>query len=139
VNGSLPILVGTGSPRMLRLTARWADEWNTWGDPDEVADRTQRFLIACEAEGRDPASLRRSAQANIYYVRTPDERAKAENDAAANRSLIGGASELVDQIGRYADMGIDEFAIGDYTFGESRQERAEMHAAFHADILSQLL
>lgn len=139
LNGSLPILVGTGSPRMLRLTARFADEWNTWGDPDEVARRTTRFLAACEAEGRDPASLRRSAQANIFYVRTADERAKAEKEASADRTLIGGAAELVEQIGRYTELGVDEFAIGDYTFGESREERTFMYNAFHADILTQLL
>ena len=139
VNGSLPLLVGTGSPYMLRLTARYADEWNTWGDPDEVARRTTRFLIACEKEGRDPASLRRSAQANIFYVRTADERAKAEKEASADRTLIGGAAELVEQIGRYVELGIDEFAIGDYTFGESREERTDMYAQFHADVLTQLL
>jgi alkanesulfonate monooxygenase SsuD/methylene tetrahydromethanopterin reductase-like flavin-dependent oxidoreductase (luciferase family) len=33
VQRPLPILVGTGGPRMLRLTARFAQEWNTWGDP----------------------------------------------------------------------------------------------------------
>ena len=141
VNDSLPILVGTGSPLMLRLTARFADEWNTWGDPDEVAVRTQRFLKACDLEGRDPASLRRSAQANIYYVRTAQERAKAEQQASPipNRTLIGGAAELVEQLGRYRDLGVDEFAIGDYTFGETTEERTDKYAAFHADILTQLL
>jgi|CXWL01.1.fsa_nt_gi alkanesulfonate monooxygenase SsuD/methylene tetrahydromethanopterin reductase-like flavin-dependent oxidoreductase (luciferase family) len=139
VNGSLPILVGTGGQRMLRLTARWADEWNTWGDPDEVGQRTQRFLAACEAEGRDPATIRRSAQANIHYVRTADERAKAEKDFTAARTLIGGASELIEEIARYAALGVDEFAVGDYTFGETREERTDRFAAFHEDVISQLM
>jgi alkanesulfonate monooxygenase SsuD/methylene tetrahydromethanopterin reductase-like flavin-dependent oxidoreductase (luciferase family) len=139
VNASLPILVGTGSPLMLRLTARYADEWNTWGDPDEVAVRTKRFQKACELEGRDPASFRRSAQANIFYVHNAEQRAKAEKEASANRTLIGGAAELVEQIGRYKELGIDEFAIGDYTFGETRQERTDTYAQFHADVLTQLL
>ncbi len=34
VQSPLPILVGTGSPRMLRITATHADEWNTWGAPE---------------------------------------------------------------------------------------------------------
>lgn len=139
VNAVLPILVGTGSPLMLRLTARFADEWNTWGDPGEVAVRTKRFLAACEKEGRDPATLRRSAQANIFYVNTADERAKAEKEAQPNRTLIGGAAELVEQIGRYTELGVDEFAIGDYTFGETPEQRTEMYNRFHADILTQLL
>lgn len=139
LNGSLPLLVGTGSPLMLRLTARYADEWNTWGDPDEVGVRTKRFLTACEKEGRDPATLRRSAQAYVFYVRNAEERAKAEKDATAGRTIIGGAAEIVDQLGRYAELGIDEFAIGDYLFGETREERNEGYERFHADILTQLL
>jgi len=138
VNATLPIVVGTGSPFMLRLTARWADEWNTWGTPDEVARRTTRFLVACEKEGRDPGTLRRSAQANIYYVHTAEARAKAEKHATPDRTLIGGAAELVEQIGRYSELGVDEFAIGDNTFGETHEERIDQYAAFHADVLSQL-
>jgi alkanesulfonate monooxygenase SsuD/methylene tetrahydromethanopterin reductase-like flavin-dependent oxidoreductase (luciferase family) len=140
VNGSLPILVGTGSPMMLRLTARFADEWNTWGDPDEIVVRTQRFHTACEKEGRDPATLRRSAQAFVFYVRNAEERAKAEKEAMAGRSIIGGAAEIVEQLGRYKELGIDEFAIADNDFfGETREERADGYARFHADIVTQLL
>lgn len=137
-SGSLPLLVGSGGQRMLRLTARWADEWNTWGDPDEVGRRTQRFFAACDAENRDPSTIRRSAQAIIYYVRTAAERTRAEQKATPNRTLIGGASELIDQINRYAELGVDEFAIGDYTFGETREQRMEMFATFHADVIAKL-
>ena len=31
IQARLPMLVGTAGPRMLRLVARHADEWNTWG------------------------------------------------------------------------------------------------------------
>ena len=64
----LPLLVGTSSPRMLRLTARFADQWNTWGSPDEVRRRTERFTTACELEGRDPSTIHRSAQAMIFLT-----------------------------------------------------------------------
>ena len=139
VNGTLPLLVGTGSPLMLRLTARFADEWNTWGDLDEVGVRTKRFLTACEKEGRDPATLRRSAQAYVFYVRNAEERAKAEKAAVADRTIIGSAAEVVDQLGRYEELGVDEFAIGDFNFGETREERTEGFNRFHADVLTQLL
>ena len=73
------------------------------------------------------------------YVRNADERAKAEKEASANRTVIGGAAELVEQIGRYGELGVDEFAIGDYTFGETPQQRTDMYQTFHSDVLSQLL
>ncbi|HSS34661.1 MAG TPA: LLM class F420-dependent oxidoreductase [Patescibacteria group bacterium] len=58
-----PIIVGgEGSPRSLRIAARYADEFNvTSSDPSRVADRMARLDEACRAIGRDPASLRRSA------------------------------------------------------------------------------
>ena len=65
--GEMPLLVGTASPRMQRLTARWADEWNTWGDPTEVRRRTDLFLAACDAVGLGtcPISVIRDHAARI--------------------------------------------------------------------------
>jgi probable F420-dependent oxidoreductase len=57
---SLPILVAAKGDRMLRLTAHHADSWQTawFGLPDpRFAERRQRFIAACEAEGRDPDSV----------------------------------------------------------------------------------
>jgi alkanesulfonate monooxygenase SsuD/methylene tetrahydromethanopterin reductase-like flavin-dependent oxidoreductase (luciferase family) len=56
----VPILIAAKGDRMLRLTARWADQWQTawFGSPDErFRDRRARLRAACEAEGRDPATL----------------------------------------------------------------------------------
>ena len=67
-----PIIVGgEGSPRSLRIAARYADEFNvTSSDPARVADRMARLDEACRAIGRDPATIRRSAM-----VGTLDRRA----------------------------------------------------------------
>lgn len=136
VNGTLPILVGTGSPRMLRLTARWAQEWNTWGDPDEVGRRTERLLTACDAVGREPGELHRSAQALVFFTPTESARAEAQEHLVAGRSLIGGTQELIDQLARYVELGVDEFAIPDFTLGNSPEQRRDTYAALHADVLS---
>ena len=56
----MPILVGAKGERMLRLTARWADAWNTawYGLPDErYAGLRDGLRAACEAEGRDPEAV----------------------------------------------------------------------------------
>jgi F420-dependent oxidoreductase-like protein len=54
-----PLILGAkGGPRSLRLGARYADEYNTvMATAEEVADIRRRLDQACEAEGRDPASL----------------------------------------------------------------------------------
>jgi alkanesulfonate monooxygenase SsuD/methylene tetrahydromethanopterin reductase-like flavin-dependent oxidoreductase (luciferase family) len=56
----LPILVAAKRPRMLDLTARYADAWNlAWfGSPDERLRTTRADLeSACERAGRDPSSI----------------------------------------------------------------------------------
>jgi len=52
------ILGGRGGPRSLRLAACYADEYNTaMATAGEIAELRERLDRACEAEGRDPASL----------------------------------------------------------------------------------
>ena len=126
--GSLPLLVDTGSPRMLRLTARFAEEWNTWGDPAEAARRTDLFLAACDAVDRDPATVHRSAQALVFIGDTTPE-------FMTGRSIAGSDQQLIEQLNRYVELGVDEFAIPDWNFGESPAERAEHYAYLHANVL----
>jgi alkanesulfonate monooxygenase SsuD/methylene tetrahydromethanopterin reductase-like flavin-dependent oxidoreductase (luciferase family) len=59
VQRPLPLILGgRGGPRSLRLAARCADEYNTvMLTPAEVAEIRAGLDRACEAEGRDPASL----------------------------------------------------------------------------------
>ncbi len=56
----IPLLIGSSGPRMLRLTARYADEWNTRGPVDVVAPRLRALDGACRAIGRDPDEIVRS-------------------------------------------------------------------------------
>jgi len=64
--GGPPILIGASQPRMLGLAARYADLWNAWlpFSTDLIGDlRVLRRDLdrACAREGRDPATLRRTA------------------------------------------------------------------------------
>lgn len=59
VQRRLPLILGgKGGPRSLRLAARHADEYNTvMATVEEVAEIRKGLDAACEAEGRDPATL----------------------------------------------------------------------------------
>jgi alkanesulfonate monooxygenase SsuD/methylene tetrahydromethanopterin reductase-like flavin-dependent oxidoreductase (luciferase family) len=64
-SGTIPLMLGTTGEKMLRLTARYADIWNTWNvfddsRPSAVAADRAKVDAACAAEGRDPATLQRS-------------------------------------------------------------------------------
>jgi alkanesulfonate monooxygenase SsuD/methylene tetrahydromethanopterin reductase-like flavin-dependent oxidoreductase (luciferase family) len=137
--GPLPLLVGTGSPRMSRITARWADEWNTWGDPDVVQQRTDQFVAACEKVDRDPSTVRRSAQALVFLTDDDARRDAIRAAAPADRTLAGGPAELIDLIGTYVEAGIDEFAIPDFTLGDTPEQRRHTYARLRDEVLSAFL
>jgi alkanesulfonate monooxygenase SsuD/methylene tetrahydromethanopterin reductase-like flavin-dependent oxidoreductase (luciferase family) len=75
----IPILVAATGERMLRLTARYADAWNTawFGLPDDLLHRRLADLdAALEAEGRDPATLRRTVGMEVRDPAATDELAR---------------------------------------------------------------
>lgn len=136
--GRLPILVGTSSPRMLRTTAKYADAWNTWGTPDTVAAATERFHIACDAEGRDPATIRRSAQAMIFFADTDAKRDELRAKVRKDRSIVGGTAEVADAVRQYSDAGLDEFALPVFNLRGSLAHREETIQRFHEEVVSAL-
>ena len=137
VQSPLPILVGTGGPRMLRLTARFAQEWNTWGPPEGAGEVMQKLREACDKEGRDIKTMRKSVQA-LFFV-TPNE-ASAENlktKVPMERSIVGTTSQIVDAIGQYVDLGFDEVCVPDFTLGGSAAQRLDAYGSIWANIASQ--
>jgi alkanesulfonate monooxygenase SsuD/methylene tetrahydromethanopterin reductase-like flavin-dependent oxidoreductase (luciferase family) len=68
-----PILVGSPSPRVLRLTARLADGWS-WDAPLSVyGPAYEELLQACDEVGRDPASLWLTAGADVDFPDDPGD------------------------------------------------------------------
>ena len=125
IQSPLPILVGTGSPRMLRITARFADEWNTWGGPTMARGARTKFEAACEAVDRDPASMWTSVQALVFVT---DDDAQAEQVLAGPmgaRSIAGTPDRLVEIIGEYTELGFDEFIVPDWNLGDTASRRRE--------------
>jgi F420-dependent oxidoreductase-like protein len=59
VQSPMPLILGgSGGPRSLRMAARWADEYNVaMVGVEEIAEIRAGLDRACEAEGRDPATL----------------------------------------------------------------------------------
>lgn len=63
-----PIVIGGSQPKMLRVIARHADEWNMPGHdgPQRWSDANAQLDAACAELGRDPAEIRRSAQLSLH-------------------------------------------------------------------------
>jgi alkanesulfonate monooxygenase SsuD/methylene tetrahydromethanopterin reductase-like flavin-dependent oxidoreductase (luciferase family) len=96
---TIPIVVAASRPRMLRLTAHHADAWNTawYGRPnDRLRRRLADLDAALDAEGRDPATLRRTVGVRLE-----------DHDAAART-----ADELARVLDDYDALGFDDVILG---------------------------
>jgi F420-dependent oxidoreductase-like protein len=68
------IFGGTGRPRFAALAARYANEVNTLGAPnDELRERKERLDRACAEAGRDPSSLAFSVMTACFVGADRDE------------------------------------------------------------------
>ncbi len=137
VQSPLPILVGTGGTRMLRLTARFAQEWNTWGTPEVAGGVIKKLREACEKEGRDPATVRTSVQPLFFITPTEDAAEKLKAHVPADRAVVGTPSQIVDAVAEYKALGFDEICVPDFTMGATPEERLEKYGIFWNEVASQ--
>ena len=100
-----PILIASSGPRMLRLTARFADAWNTaWlASPEPLVERRGQLEAACRAEGRDPATIEVTVGVNVVY---PDLGPVPESMAEPGKALAGDAATVAAGLAAFADEGV---------------------------------
>lgn len=118
--GGPPVLIGgNGLNRTLPLVARYADEWNgVYITPEAFAARSARLDVLLEAEGRDPASVRRSLMVGLVFGRY-----KAEVEAKLSKRhltleraqelgmLVGMPEEIQEQIARFEAVGVQRLIV----------------------------
>ncbi|MEY4995322.1 MAG: hypothetical protein RLZ67_47 [Actinomycetota bacterium] len=134
VQSPLPILVGTGGARMLRLTARFAQEWNTWGTPEVAGGVIANLRAACEKESRDFSTVRKSVQPLFFIVNDDASAEKLRAVVPADRSVVGTTTQLVDAVGQYKDLGFDEICVPDFTMGQTPSERSDNYEKFWNEV-----
>ena len=54
------------------------------------------------------------------------------------RSIIGSNAQLVDEIGRYVEMGFDELIIPDFTLGATPEERVDRYRMLQTEVIAQV-
>jgi alkanesulfonate monooxygenase SsuD/methylene tetrahydromethanopterin reductase-like flavin-dependent oxidoreductase (luciferase family) len=97
-----PILVGARQPRMLRLTARYADMWNAcwFGQPTRFIGRLADLHRACDETGRDRSSLATTAGLTILAP------GHDEADPKPDDALFGDPEEVVQGLRAYEALGV---------------------------------
>lgn len=106
-----PIMIGSfRGPRMLRITARYADEWNLpWrNNLAELVAALPRADVACAEVGRDKATLAKSA---ALHIDLPSRERFPIKDYLAHMRTTAGAiggshEEIAETLRSYAAAGI---------------------------------
>jgi alkanesulfonate monooxygenase SsuD/methylene tetrahydromethanopterin reductase-like flavin-dependent oxidoreductase (luciferase family) len=126
VQSPLPLLIGGKGDRMLGLVARFADRWNMWSTPAQLAERRTVLDQRCETIGRDPATIATSTQALVLLTDDAQQARRAVASAAPRAMVAGPVSALVDVVGQWQDVGVDEVIVPDFLLGSGTRRRDAM-------------
>ncbi len=133
VQSPMPILVGGGGEkRTMRIAARYADEWNTWGEPDHMRQKIGVLRQRLEEIDRDPATMRCSANA-LLFLSDDEDWLAGKRAAGIDRAIFGTPSQLSEVTAAYADAGVDEFIIPDFNLGRGAR-RLDTYDRFLAEV-----
>ena len=125
------ILGGEGGPRLARLVATYADEFNrTSASPDNVSDAFARIQAACATAGRDPDTVVCSAMVGVLVGETEAEfrdrlRQQMEIIGGAvgadawlaerqSRWIVGTPDQARDRIEAFAARGVQRIMLQDF-------------------------
>lgn len=113
---NVPLLIGGGGEKVtLKITARYADEWNVWGNVEELKHKMAILDRHCADIGRDPSEIKRTAVAMVFV--TDDQAFASKMNASTERPprIAGSIAQLQDVMGAYKEAGVDEFILPDFT------------------------
>jgi F420-dependent oxidoreductase-like protein len=125
------IVGGTGSPRSMRIAARWADEFNiTSAGPEQAAEKVEQLIATLEAAGRDPASMTRSTMVGVLVGADPaavhereqrllrvleaEEGGEAWLAERRRRWIMGTPDEARAAVERFAAAGVERIMLQDF-------------------------
>lgn len=116
------LMIGGGGERVtLRIAARHADHWNVWGGPRVLTHKGAVLDRHCDALGRDPATIRRSANVVLQVTdrqRDADELVAAITarmgwpaEIAEDICLAGSQALIEDKLSKLAEAGVDTLFV----------------------------
>ena len=123
-----PLMVGCerGSKRMLKLTAKYADLWNTgyMGGPETMTEAIEKVKEACKAVERDPTTLGITAFIGLWF---PDLQEKKPR--FFDNPLTGTIHEIATAMRGYEQLGMKHimFQVEPYEPNAIKQLTEALH------------
>lgn len=112
-----PVMIGALQPKMLRVAARYADEWNVASIGIGKYRRTAaEFERACAEVGRNPAGVRRSWSGGCICMPTRSEALRLAGTRYNSHpeddfDFVGTPDQLIEQMRLFVDMGVTSFLV----------------------------
>jgi probable F420-dependent oxidoreductase len=111
-----PLLIAGDRPRMLRLTAHYADSWNVsyLHAPESLIEPRTGLFTACAEVGRDPTTLEVTAEVALDF---PDYGSTPPSHI--QHYLRGSTEEIANALHQYEQLGVGHlmFYCSPYTTG----------------------
>ncbi len=123
----LPLLIGGGGEKVtLRIAAKFADEWNVWGDVERLRHKMAILDGYCAEIGRSPRAIQRSAVALLFLTDDRTLVEKMRGRPLPRPAIIGNADEVREIVRAYREAGVDELIVPDFTLGPRDQKLATL-------------
>lgn len=104
-----PIWVGGHSRRAIRRAVRYGDAWHpTRQTPAFVGEHLPYLRQEAERQGRDPYTIAISLKRSLHFT---DIGLSGEALSRSNNALIGSTSEVIDDVCRCQDLGIEQLTF----------------------------
>lgn len=132
----LPLLIGaSGEKRMLRIAARYADEWNAWTSPEVLDHKVGVLHKHAEDLRRDPNEIKVSTQGMLFLSTDESWLADKRERAVGGRPfIVGTPKEVTDIVGAYVEAGADELIVPDFTIGREISRRKDTCDLFMEEV-----
>ena len=132
--GPLPLLIGGGGEKVtLRIAARYADEWNVWGDVATLVQKGEVLERHCADVGRDPAEIERSAVALLFLSDAAALVERIRGGGGGRPMIVGNVEEVRETVAAYAEAGVSELIIPDFNLGP-RERKLELLDRFIEEV-----
>jgi len=122
---------GGGTPRSMRIAAKYADEFNlSSSSPDVARDKYAQLDAACREAGRDPATMGRSTMSGVMIGRDREELRRRQEQLLSDfgnadagedwflerrdRWIFGTPDEARAQVERFAEAGTERIMLQDF-------------------------
>jgi F420-dependent oxidoreductase-like protein len=117
-----PIMIGAAGEKVaLRIVAKHADMWNTFGPPEVFRHKIGVLRAHCARVRRNVDDIEKSVLISLTFaadhreaeraIQTMAARWNITPDAAKTRMLVGGARDIIKQIEAYIEVGVTHFIL----------------------------